>query len=423
MPSPAGPALPTTRPAIPTQPPGRNRRLLALVAGGVALLLLVGGIITWAVWPSPPDDGRGGPSHGAQPPASPACGFKIAVLGVLTGSNNGDGVAVRDSTKLAVEQYNAKHPGCTATLVEYDSQNTAADKDDQAGAQARAIVADNSILGVVGPIYASEVHDALPVLESGGIPVITPSATDTDLSQNGWKVFHRTLGTDTDQALAGARYLKQVLHASRTYVVDDGSSFGSSVASQVDRQLGTGSVGTATLDSNATDYTSITKQVVTAGADAVYYGGLSRVGGAFVKQMRAANPNITIVAGDRVFTDSFVDAAGKQAAEGVYITCPCVPPSEARNNYAEQFKTRYANSPGYYGPEGFDAANVLLAGLNAGKATRADMLAWVNGYDGEGISRHVKFTPKGDLDGNKLQVWIYKVSNGDVKSQSVIPEA
>jgi len=163
--------------------------------------------------------------------------------------------------------------------------------------------------------------------------------------------------------------------------------------------------------------------VKASGADSVYFGGFSTAGGTFVQQLRKALPAVTVLAGDRVFTDTFIQAAGKNAAEGVYITCPCVPPSQARGNFADQFANRFKDAPGYYAPEAYDAANVLLAGLAAGKGTRADLLAWVNGYDGDGISRHVKFTPKGDLDGAHPQVWAYRVNAGDVKKEAVIPDA
>jgi branched-chain amino acid transport system substrate-binding protein len=400
---------------------------LVAIAGGVAAVVLIAAAVTaYALWPHPePGPGPGGGSAGPHAPgaASPACGYKIAMLGVLSGDNNGDGTTIRDSAKLAVEQYNAKHTGCTVSLVEYDTQNAATGKDELAAAKAADIAADPRILGVVGPVYASEVRVALPPLESAGVPVITPSATDTDLSQNGWKVFHRTLGTDLDQADAGVRYLNRVIKVTKTFVVDDGTTFGSGVAAEVDRRLGDSSAGTGTIDLNKPDYSSVINQIKSSGADSVYFGGFSKAGGGFVKQLRAAKSDIVVMAGDRVFTDTFIDTAGQSNAEGVYITCTCVPPTEARNNFSTTYRNRFSDSAGYYGPEAFDAANILLSGIGAGKASRADMLAYVNAFDGEGVSRHVKFTVRGDLDVSRLQVWAYKVSSGTVRSVAVIPEA
>jgi branched-chain amino acid transport system substrate-binding protein len=106
----------------------------------------------------------------------------------------------------------------------------------------------------------------------------------------------------------------------------------------------------------------------------------------------------------------------------VILTCPCLPASKARDNFANQFRAKFGRSAGYYGPEAFDATNVLLAGMQAGAATRADMLRFVKAYDSEGIARRIKFTAHGDLDVTSLQVWAYRVSGGYVDPEQVIPE-
>ena len=38
-----------------------------------------------------------------------------------------------------------------------------------------------------------------PKFDSAVLPIITPSATNPDLSKNGWKIFHRMLATDAKQ--------------------------------------------------------------------------------------------------------------------------------------------------------------------------------------------------------------------------------
>jgi ABC-type branched-subunit amino acid transport system substrate-binding protein len=398
--------------------PRRSRAplVVGVAAGVVLVLLLAGGITVYALR----GGGKGG-SHGGDA-AAPACGFKLAVLGVLSGDNAGDGQTIRDAAKLAVQRYNDASSGCTAELAEFDTQNASSGKDDQAAERAREIVADEKILGVVGPVYGSEAEDALPILEEAGVPVVSPSATEADLSQKGWKVFHRTLGTDIDQADAAVRYLTKVAKVGKTFVVDDGSTYGSSVAGEVHSKLGDGSAGTATIDSTG-EYADVVKKIVDSGADSVYYGGYYEDGGAFVKQLRQASRGLPIVSGDRVFTDLFVDSAGKDAAEGVVITCPCIPPSQARGSFAQDYKSRYNEAAGYYAPEAYDAANILLAGLHAGNGSRSDLLAFVDGYDGDGVSRHIRFGEHGDLDVPSLQVWSYKVVGGAVKVQAVIPES
>lgn len=390
-----------------------------IVAGALALVLTIAGVL-WVTRDRDvtPDPNGNTLSKGAAPAVAAACGYKIAYLGLVTGDSAGDGVTVRDSTKFAIEQYNKKHPNCTVEFTEFDTQR----KEDLGAQLARRVADDPKILGVVGPVYRSEVLAAVPVLNSEGVPMITPSAADADLSRKGWTVFHRLVATDADQAVAGARYLQKVANAKRTFIVADDSDYGVTAGTEVRRALRpTAVAGTANVKRADKDFAGTVKQVVDSGADAVYFGGFFDDGALFVKQLRAAKPGITIVAGDRVFTDSFVTGAGA-GADGVVITCPCIPASQADRNFATDFELRYNESASYYGPEAYDATNVFLSGLEAGKSTRATMLAHVKAYDGRGVSRSISFTSTGDLGAKSLQIWAYKVNGGGITKDQVIPD-
>ncbi len=368
------------RPGCRRRPKKRGGVIALAVGGGVLALLLVVGLVIFAVKSGGTPGGGGSPTpNPLVGGASPACGYKLAYLGVLTGDNSADGIMIRDSAKMAVDQYNTKHAGCTVSLAEFDTQR----KDDLSATVAQQAVDDTKILGVVGPVYRSEVLAAGPILEQAGMPLISPAASDEELSRKGWKVFHRLLGTDADQAVAGAQYLKTIAKASKTYIVYDDTEFGSTASAEVRRRLGDLVVGEVAITRTATDFTAAVKQVTDAGADSVYFAGFFDDGGIFVKQLKTANSKITVVSGDKIFTQSFVDAAGA-GAEGTIITCPCIPADQAGQNFASNYKQKFSETASYYGPESFDAANIFLAGLNAGKSTRADMLAYVNAYSGRG---------------------------------------
>jgi branched-chain amino acid transport system substrate-binding protein len=390
--------------------PRRSRGpLVAAIAAGVAVLLLVIGGVTFALTrdePEPVVD---------KPVVAAACGYKLAYLGILSGDNSGDGQTIRNSARLAVEKYNGAHTGCTTELVEYDTKGD----EDEAARMASEIVRDEKVVGLVGPIWYSEAEKVMPIFDAAGLPVVSPSLMYSDLSQKGWKTFHRTVGTDADQAAAAARYLTGTMGAKRVFIVTDSDEYASGVASEARLRLNTAFVGKAEIAGNETTFANVVSQVTASTADAVYFSGYHDAGGIFVKEMRAAKPDIKIMGWDRIFTDLFVDGATKAAAEGVAITCPCVPPSEARDNFANDYREKFAEA-GYYGPESYDATNVLLAALAAGKSTRADVNAFVGAYDGQGVSRQIKFTPTGDIVATAPAVWAYLVRDGSIYKDRVI---
>ncbi|WP_442940312.1 hypothetical protein [Nocardioides sp. B-3] len=66
-------------------------------------------------------------------------------------------------------------------------------------------------MGVVGPAFSGESAAAGPIFAEGGVPTISPSATNPALSTNGWDTFHRALGNDATRGPAAAAYIKDTL--------------------------------------------------------------------------------------------------------------------------------------------------------------------------------------------------------------------
>jgi branched-chain amino acid transport system substrate-binding protein len=46
------------------------------------------------------------------------------------------------------------------------------------------------------------------------------------------------------------------------------------------------------------------------------------------------------------------------------------------------------------------------------------MLKWVNDYEGDGITKTVKFDDKGEVE--NITVWAYKVENGEIVADQEI---
>src|SRR4029453_10664316 len=163
-------------------------------------------------------------------------------------------------------------------------------------------VADAEVIGVVGPVYHNEVLAAGPILEKAGLPWITPFSPDVDLAKQGWKTFHRIIGTDADQAAAGARYLKTTLSAKKVVVVYDDSDYGAVGRTEASSALGSAVSGTVSINRSSKDFTAQVKQVTDANPDAVSFAGQADDGGIFVKALRTAKPSMPIVSSDKLFT-------------------------------------------------------------------------------------------------------------------------
>jgi branched-chain amino acid transport system substrate-binding protein len=118
----------------------------------------------------------GGGSSSAPAGGSAGCDtLKIGFMGDLTGENSGIVIPPRNGAKMAIDAYNATNPAQKLELVEYDSQGSA----DQAVPLVTQAIQQDKIVALIGPAFSGESKAVGPVLEQGGIPSISPSATES----------------------------------------------------------------------------------------------------------------------------------------------------------------------------------------------------------------------------------------------------
>ena len=345
-------------------------------------------------------------SSGDKSAGGKACDLKIGFFGALTGDAANLGINIKNGAELAVNQYNEKNADCKVTLVTFDSQGDPS----IAPGLAQKAVTDKKLVGIVGPAFSGESKAADPIFEKAGLNLISASATNTALSENGWKTFHRILGNDATQGPAAAKYMKDILKVDKAFVIDDSSEYGKGLADIVRKDLGSMVVGSDAIQQKQTDFSGTVTKVTASKAPAVFFGGYYAEAALLVKQLRSAGYTGTFVAADGVKDDGFIKAAGA-AAEGAIVTCPCLPPDQAPE-FATAFKKAYNSDPATYSAEAYDAANVFLAAIAAGKSASADMTAFIGSYDQKGVTKQVKFDDKGEPA--NVSVWAYKVTGGKI---------
>jgi len=392
------------------------RQGLVRAIGGVAMMALIAGA---AACNSSSKNTSSGNSNSK-------CGYELAFFGALTGSAADLGINIEHGAELAVDQYNQKNGANCVTLKKFDSQGDP----NKATGVARSVIADPKILGVIGPAFSGESANADPILNQAGVPLITPSATNPTLATGGtangtpWKVFHRAVASDADQGPAAARYISEVLKATKVFVANDQSVYGAGIAQAVQDTLGASMVaGTDKTggDGKVTDFGTTINKIKQSGATVVFYGGYYTNAGLLRKQLTAAGWKGTLVGGDGVKDPGYVAAAGAAAAEGSILTCPCAPPEKATGSFVADYKAKWGQDAGTYSDVAFDAANIFLKGIDAGKLTTSAMNDYLGTVDYQGVSNEYKFQPNGNLDPSHVIVWAFKVSGGQIVADQATP--
>jgi len=294
----------------------------------------------------------------------------------------------------------------------FDSQGDAT----KATPLATQIVNDPSIVGLIGPGFSTESLATGKTLAAAGLPSISPSATNVTITQQGWATWHRVIGNDSAQGAAAATYITDTAKASKVFVIDDGSDYGKGLASYVHDGLGSKVTGTDTVQTGQTDFSATVTKVTGSGADAVFYGGYYAEAGLLVKQLRQAGYKGLFMSGDGSEDPAFVKAAGAAAANGAILTAPAGP---APADFDSKYQDVNGSPSGLYSTQAFDAANIFLAGIAAGKTSHADMNDFVGSYSGQGVSGPIAFDKYGDI--KESVIFAYTVKNGKLDTANPTP--
>ncbi|MEY2969174.1 MAG: hypothetical protein RIQ64_1801 [Actinomycetota bacterium] len=345
--------------------------------------------------------------------ATCAEGTAIAFFGALSGDAGNLGQNIKKGAELAVAQFNDANADCQVELKEYDSQGSP----DQAPALATEAIGDDTVLGIVGPAFSGESKAVNPLFDEAGLPIITPSATNEALNDNGWTIFHRALAGDDKQGPGIVAYIQNTLAAESVGVIDDATEYGKGLADIVRDGLGDAIVASDSIDPAAADFSAAVSKMKDAAPAAIFYGGYYAEAGKLAKQLRDAGVESTLVFGDGVKDVGFIEAAGP-AAEGSIITCTCADGGSNADFAAAYGELFPGETPQTYAAEAYDAANAFLAAIASGAADRAAVLEFLKSYDAAGVTKQIKWDETGEVAGNA--VYSYKVEGGAIVVEGLI---
>jgi len=203
-------------------------------------------------------------------------------------------------------------------------------------------------------------------------------------------------------------------------LIHDNSDYGKGLWEGVLKNLDTAGIKATVTDAvqpGGTDYSAAVNKVKAGNVDMVFYGGYYSDAGRLKKQLTDAGVKATFISGDGSLDPGFIVSSGASGGEGALITCPCkLATADAGGDlgkFATNYKTQENKDPGTYSSEGFDTANILIKGVDAGNTTRAKLLDYVNTLQNTpytGISKTIQFQTSGNVQ--KGDVFVYEVKGG-----------
>jgi branched-chain amino acid transport system substrate-binding protein len=372
--------------------------------------------------------------------------FLIATSTALQGQFTDHGVQVSQALKMVLDEREWRAGDYTVGLQICGETTAAGDaaSPERCRSNAKAFVANRSVIVVHGPLFSTCSRYATPILNRApGGPLAQTVAGPTYLglthdgpgvapseperySATGRRSLVRLAPPDDTMGAAGA-ILAEREGARSVFVLDDADPYGFAVAESfrlaADR-LGLRVVGRAQWDPQASNYRALAARVEASGADAVYLGGyVFSNGPQLIKDLRETlGPGAEIIGPDGFHQLAPIIEGAGAAAEGFAPMIAVLPSRELPpdgQDFAARFEERFGARPCCFSVHTAQATHMMLDAIADSNGSRGEVLE--NLFDARvegGYVGDFEIDRYGDTTLNTIGV--YRIEDGDLRYETAI---
>lgn len=326
------------------------------------------------------------------------------------GKDNENGV------RMAIMDLNAKGlriGGKTAKFVLLAEDDAADPKQGTAAAQK---LCDAQTHGVVGHLNSGTTLPAARIYNECGIPHVTPSATNPQITKQGFKTTFRVLANDNALGEGVIKYAASTLKLKRIAIIDDRTAYGSGMAEVVKKVAianGLQVVDEQFTNDKAYDFMAILTGVKAKKPDGIFFAGFDAQAGPMLRQMEQLGMSgVKFMGGDGVCSEKLIELAAGAKTLGD-VVCAEGGSSLAKMPGGKAWKARYDQLfPGQfqvYSPYAYDATMMLAdAMVKAGSSDPSVYLPAFAKASYQGVTAQIEFDASGELKNPSITLYQYK---------------
>ncbi|UVF02382.1 ABC transporter substrate-binding protein [Streptococcus equinus] len=316
--------------------------------------------------------------------------IKVGVNLELTGTVAAYGNAENNGIKLAVQEIN-KAGGVDGKKIELVTKDNKSENA-EASTAATNLAIQSQVNAMIGPATSGAVAAASLNAQKTGVPLLTPSGTQDDLTLDtvdGVKKYvFRTTFQDSFQGQVLAQYAYSNLNAKKVVLYYDNSSdYAKGIAEEFKKKYQGDIVTTATFASGDKDFQSALTKFKNLDYDAIVMPGYYTETGIITKQARDMGISVPILGPDGFNDDSFADLAGKANANSVYYVSGYSTKtalSGKANDFIKAYKAKYGSEPNMFAALSYDSVYMIAKAAEGAKTSIdiANNLAELKDFDG-----------------------------------------
>src|SRR5919106_1437493 len=237
-------------------------------------------------------------------------------------------------------------------------------------------IAEEQIVAVVGTSCSSAALGvADQILSDEGIPLVSPSNTGPDLTlpENHQPFYLRTAHNDLLQGAAVAQFAFEDQGLQTASTIHDGSPYADGLQqafADAFSEAGGEILAQEAVQVGDTDFQPLLTDLAADSPEALYFPIFVAEGGPITPQARetAGLEDTVLMGSDGMFTPDWIEAAGPENAEGVFISGPDLTafanPEFYENEFLPAYEEKFGEEPqSVFHAHSFDAMMMITAAI------------------------------------------------------------
>lgn len=313
----------------------------------------------------------------------------LAVAGPMTGDSAEYGQQQLAGVQLAVDEYTADGgipegplKGKKIKVVKYDD----AGDPNQAASVAQKICDDTEVMGVFGHVNSSATLAAEPIYERCGVPLVVSYSSNPEITAERHENLFRTLVDDAKLGAEMASFAQGELGGKNVGVLSSDDDYGVGLKENfeaVAEELNLPIAASLVTTTGQKDFSPQLTELKNKDIDSLVLLNLYTDAALQIKQAHAMGLDVPTLVTASANNPELINIAGKEAAEGTYVSAIFDPgsSSEGTKAFVAAFKAENDREPSEGAAVAYDSAWVVFKAMDEGAKDRESLISTIDGIE------------------------------------------
>jgi len=271
------------------------------------------------------------------------------------------------------------------------------------------IASGKRVLGLIGHYNSGQTIAAMDIYKDLPLVIMTPTSSETSLTQKGYTNFFRVNANDATQARVDAAFLVNQLGAKNVAVVHNDDPYGIGLAVLLSNELDRLGAKTATniqVKVAQSEYLTEVQKIQAANPDAIFYAGYEVETPYLRNALVKAGVTVPFMASDGAFLSATIDESDG-TAEGMYLSgfAPA-PASVVDKNWIAAYQAVENRNPETYSINGYSAMKALGEAVKKANSIEAQPVeAALHAIDLTTPFGQIAYDANGDLKDQRIYIF------------------